>query len=139
MKVRELIEVLNRFELDADVRLGVAWPDRVNETYERLWVGDYGDGPQINAAIDLKGLSIYVGCTLQRQAKDKAPRTIKLGQYDSADQAAKVRDFYIVHKKLDEPLNYPDFDYENWIPPRTSSGEYNEHIAEILKQKLLSD
>jgi len=139
MKVRELIELLNKFEPDADVHLGVSWPDRVNETYERLWVGDYGQGPQINAAMDLKGVSVYVGCMLQQRVKDKPPRTVKLGHYENAEMAARVRDFYILHKKLDEPLNFPDFDYENWIPPRMSSGEYNQHIAEILKEKLLSD
>jgi len=139
MKVRELIEQLRKFEPDAVVHLGVSWPDRVTETYEKLWVGDYGEGPQINAVMDFMGLNIYVGCVAQRHAKDKPPRTIKLGHYDSAEDAARVRDFFIVHKKLDEPLNFPDFDYANWIPPRTTSGEYNEHIAEILKEKLLSD
>ena len=51
----------------------------------------------------------------------------------------RVRDFYVVSKGLDEPLNFPDFDYEDWIPPRTKSGKYNEHVAEILKEKLLRE
>ena len=48
-------------------------------------------------------------------------------------------DFYVVHRGLNEPLNYPEFDYENWIPPRTRSGKYNELIARILEEKLLQD
>lgn len=139
MKVNELIGVLKRFPADAEIRLGITWPDRVTETYERLWVGDYGGGPQINAAMDFKGVNVYVGCTLQRQVKDRPKRRIDLGQYDSPETAAKVRDFFIVHQGLDESLNFPDFDYEKWIPPRTTSGEYNQHIAEILKKKLLSE
>jgi hypothetical protein len=139
MNVKELIDALNRFAPEAEVRVGVSWPDRVTESHEKVWVGNYGGGPQINAAMDFKGVSVYVGCVLQRHVKDMPQRTIKLGHYDSAEDAAKVRDFYIVHKGLDEPLNFPDFAYDKWIPPRMSSGEYNEHIAEILKEKLLSD
>ena len=37
------------------------------------------------------------------------------------------------------PGSYPDADYERWIPPRTTSGEYNDHIAAILREKLLKD
>lgn len=139
MKVIELIDVLRKFAPDAQVRVGVSWPDRVTEAHQRVWVGDYGDGPQINAAMDLRGLQVYVGCVLQQSTKDMPQRTIKLGHYDSAEDAAKVRDFYIVHRGLDEPLNFPDFDYEKWIPPRMSSGEYNQHIAEILREKLLRE
>lgn len=139
MRVRELIDLLNKFDPDAEVRVGVSWPDRVTEAHHRMWVGDYGGGPQINAAMDYRGLSVYVGCALQHSAKDMPQRTIKLGHYDSAEVAAKVRDFYIVHRGLDEPLNFPDFDYDKWIPPRMSSGDYNEHIAKILKAKLLKD
>jgi hypothetical protein len=139
MNVKELIEKLRAFPGDAPVRVGIAWPDRVTETHESLWVGDAGDGPQINAAMDLRGLNVFVGCTLQRQVKDRRQETIDLGQYETAEVAAKVRDFYIFHKGLDEPLNFPDFDYESWIPPRTRSGEYNPHVADILEKKLLSD
>ncbi len=32
-----------------------------------------------------------------------------------------------------------DFDYDAWIPPRMVSGEYNEHIARILRDKLLRE
>ena len=141
MKVQQLIDVLKGFSPDADVRLGVSWPDRVTETHENVSVGDYGGGPIINAAMDLRGLSVLVGCTLQQTIKG-APRKrqgLDLGQYENVDDAARVRDFYIIHKGLDEPLNFPDFDYEKWIPPRTKSGEYNEHIAEILKEKLLRE
>ena len=139
MKVKELIDALKNFAPEVDGRLGISWPDRVSETHENLWVGDYGGGPQINAAMDLRGLCIYVGCALQQRVKDKPVRTIKLGHYDSPEDAAKVRDFYIVHRRLDEPLNFPDFDYDKWIPPRVSSGEYNQHIVEILREKLLSE
>jgi len=44
MKVRELMSILKGFRADADVRLALSWPDRVTETYDRLWVGDYGGG-----------------------------------------------------------------------------------------------
>lgn len=139
MKVRELIEVLRRFSPDALVRVGVTWPDRVTEVHENVWVGDSGTGPQINAEMDLRGVRVHVGCVLQQRVKDEAPRTISLGHYNSSEEAAKVRDFYIVHKGLEEPLNFPDFDYDKWIPPRTTSGEYNEHVAEILREKLLKE
>ena len=62
-----------------------------------------------------------------------------LGNYESSEIAARVRDFYVVHHKIDEPLNFPDFDYDRWIPPKTTSGEYNEHIAAILREKLLRE
>ncbi len=139
MKVQELIDLLKKFSPDADVRVGVTWPDRVTEVHENVWVGDYGEGPQINAAMDLRGLHVYVGCTVQRSTTDMPERTVTLGHYDSSEDAAKVRDFYVFHHHLDEPLNFPDFDYEKWIPPRTSSGEYNDHIAKILSKKLLSE
>jgi len=139
MKVAELIATLKRFPADAEVQMGVSWPDRVAETYERLWVGDYGGGPQINAAMDFRGVNVYVGCTLQRRVKDRPARRIDLGRYDNPEAAAKVHDFYVVNKGLDEPLNFPEFDYEKWIPPRTAAGDYNEHIAEILKKKLMSE
>jgi len=139
MKVKELIDVLGKFSPEDEVRVAISWPDRVTELHERLWVGDYGGGPQINAAIDYKGLSVYVGCVLQRSVKDKPRWTIDLGQYQYAEDAARVHDFYVVNKGLDEPLNFPDFDYDKWIPPRTKSGQYNKHIAEILKEKLLRE
>ena len=46
---------------------------------------------------------------------------------------------YVINKGLDEALNFPGFDYDKWIPPRTAAGDYNEHIAEILKKKLMSE
>jgi len=139
MKVKELIDVLNKFSPDDNVQIGVIWPDRVTETHQTLWVGDYGGGPQINAVMDFKGVSVLVNCVLQQRVKDKPERTLDLGRYASAEIAAKVRDFYIVHHGLDEPLNFPDFDYDKWIPPRMTSGQYNEHIAKILREKLLQD
>ena len=139
MKVQELIDLLRNFPPEADVRVGVSWPDRVTESHENVWVGDFGGGPQINAAMDWRGVRVHVGCVLQEQVRDEPARTLRLGHYHTAEEAAKVRDFYIVHKGLDEPLNFPEFDYENWIPPRMISGEYNDLIAQILKEKLLRD
>ena len=146
MKVKELIGLLGGFPPEADVRLGITWPDRVTETYENVWVGDYGGGPQLNAALDFRGLRIHVGCSLQRPvqqgtgaAQKPQRKTIDLGHYENAETAAKVRDFYVVHHRIDEPLNFPDYDYDKWIPPRTASGEYNEHIAEILREKLMRE
>jgi hypothetical protein len=62
-----------------------------------------------------------------------------LGRYDDEQTAARVRDFYVFHRQLKEPLHFPDFDYEHWIPPRTTAGIYNEHIAQILRDKLLQE
>ena len=64
---------------------------------------------------------------------------VDLGEYENEEIATKVRDFFNYHRRPDEPLTYPDFDYANWIAPRTISGEYNEHIAAILREKLLKD
>jgi hypothetical protein len=140
MKVEKLIELLKRFDPEADVRLCLSLPGRVIETHERVWVADYGGGPQINAALDFRGFHVYVGCGLEQMIREvPTRREFDLGQYDSPETAARVRDFYIFHMGLDEPLAYPDFDYEDWIPPRTISGEYNENIARILKAKLLND
>lgn len=140
MRVKKLIEVLRKFDPEAEVRLCLSLPNRVIETHEQLWVADYGGGPQINAALDFRGFRVYVGCGLEQFVRNIPERQdIDLGDYDDPEIAVKVRDFYVYHLRLDEPLRYPDFDYENWIPPRTSSGEYNEHIAKILKEKLLGD
>jgi hypothetical protein len=140
MKAKKLIDVLKRFDPEADVRLCLSLPGRVIETHEQLWVADYGGGPQINAALDFRGFQVYVGCGVEQFVRHIPDRMeIDLGDYPDAEVAAKVRDFYIFHKGLDEPLTHPDFDYEDWIPPRTTSGEYNERIAEILKEKLLSE
>src|SRR3990172_6758244 len=144
MKTKELIELLRRFDPESEVRLGVNWPGRVWEAFEGVWVADYGAGPQINAAMDLRGVVVYVGCVLQPRLPERTPREtprpeIDLGHYETPEIAARVRDFYIFHRGLDETLNYPEADYERWIPPRTTSGEYNEHIAAILREKLLKE
>ncbi|HBO44346.1 MAG TPA: hypothetical protein DD670_10525 [Planctomycetaceae bacterium] len=140
MKTHELIKMLERFDPESEVRLCINWPGRVSEAYERLWLADYGGGPQINAAMDLRGVVVYVGCVLQHALPEKTPpRRIDLGQYETEEVAARVRDFYVVHRGLKEPLNFPEADYERWIPPRTTAGEYNEHIAAILREKLLKD
>jgi len=151
MQVKQLIELLKRFDPAANVRLSLSLPGRVISTHENLWVGDYGGGPQINAALDYRQFCIYVGCGIEQfvtsvPVREFAPvvhdhpvLAIDLGEYDDEATAARVRDFYIVHEGLAEPLSDPQFDYENWIPPRTRSGEYNEHIARILREKLLKE
>ena len=139
MKVKELIGLLERFSPEADVRVGISWPDRVTETYDRITVGDSSGGPVLNAAMDFRGLRVLVGCTFQESVKPSRGGAVDLGQYDSVEVAAKVRDFYVINKRLQEPLNFPDFDYEHWIPPRMTSGEYNPQIAAILREKLMRD
>lgn len=139
MRTKDLIEILKRFDPESNVRLCVNMPGRVIETHDTLWVADYGAGPQINAALDFRPFSVYVGCGLEQFVHKVSEIAVDLGQYDSPETTARVRDFYILHQELDEPLNFPDFDYDDWIPPRTISGEYNEHIARILKEKLLRD
>jgi len=139
MKVRELIQLLERFDPNAHVRLCVTLPDRVIETHEQIWVGDYGGGPQISTARDFKQFYVYVGCGLEQFVGDVPDPKIDLGHYETPEMAAKVHDFYVVHQKLHDPLTYPDFDYQNWIPPRTVSGDYNPIIAKILSEKLLRD
>ncbi len=139
MKTIELIRLLERFDPEAEVRLCVSLPNRVIETHERIGVGDYGGGPQINAARDFRQFSVYVGCGLEQMVGSVPEAKIDLGEYQSAEDAAKVQDFFVVHRGLHRPLHYPDFDYEHWIPPRTRSGEYNPLVAEILREKLLKD
>jgi len=139
MKVRELILLLERFDPQAQVRLCVSMPGRVIETHEELFVADYGGGPQIIAARDFKQFSVYVGCGLEQLVRDVPDPKTFLGEYETPEIAAKVHDFFIVHRKLHQPLAYPEFDYERWIPPRTITGEYNPLIAEILREKLLKE
>jgi hypothetical protein len=139
MNVRELIQLLERFDPEAQVRLCVSMPGRVIETHEQLWVGDYGGGPQITTARDFKQFYVYVGCGLDQFVGEVPEPKTDLGQYEDPEIAAKVHDFYVVHQKLHQPLAFPDFDYENWIPPRTVSGEYNPLIAKILRDKLLRE
>jgi hypothetical protein len=139
MTTRELIELLKRFDPQSIVRLCINLPNRVIQTHEIVWVGDYGHGPQINAAIDFRGFSVYVGCGLEQFVRPISERTLDLGKYANAEEAARVRDFYVVHAGLNQPLNYPDFDYENWIPPRTKSGQYNPIIARILRDRLMRE
>jgi hypothetical protein len=139
MKVQQLIRLLERFDPEAEVRLCLSLPNRVIQTHEHVWVGDYGGGPQINAALSFKQFYVYVGCGLEQMVGEVPQPKIDLGHYGNADDAARVHDFYVFHRGLHEPLHYPDFDYERWIPPRTSSGEYNPIIAQILRERLLGD
>ena len=139
MIVRELIRLLERFDPQAQVRLCVSTPGRVVETHEQLWVGDYGGGPQISTAGDIRQFSVYAGCGLEQFVGNVPQAGIDLGRYDTAEATAKVHDFYVIHRRLHEPLVYPDFDYEHWIPPRTTTGDYNPTIAKILSERLLRD
>jgi hypothetical protein len=153
MRVERLIELLQRFDPESEVRLSVALPDRVVAAHASIWVADYGGGPQLNAVLDLRQLPVYVGLGVE-QAVTKAPSSafdpsrrdaqpehsdVDLGEYESPEMLAKVRDFFNYHRRPGEPLTYPDFDYANWIAPRTTSGQYNEHVAEILKERLLKE
>ncbi|NQT39568.1 MAG: hypothetical protein HQ581_18875 [Planctomycetes bacterium] len=151
MKVHELIDALKQFDPEAEVHLGIGLPGGTMETHRRIWVGDHGDGPQINTALDPRGFLYYVGSglagLLTKAVRPPAQRTppaqrdadVDLGQYADEETTARVRDFYVVHHNLSEPLRFPDFDYQRWIPPRTVSGKYNEEIARILEEKLLGD
>jgi len=53
--------------------------------------------------MDFKGLRIYVGCVLQQRVENKPERTIDLGQYNTPEEAARVRDFYVYHKGWTNP------------------------------------
>ena len=140
MKVKQLIQILERFDPDGNVQVGTNLPNGVCETHEQLWVGDHGTGPQINIGRDFGVFQIYVGCGLKQMvAVPPQRRSIDLGRYDSRADAARVRDFFVINEHLHEPLTFPDFDYERWIPPRTTSGEYNPLIAKILREKLLKE
>ena len=139
MKVKQLMTILAGFDPEADVHLCINLPGRVPEVYEHVWVGDSGTGPQINAALDLRGSTVYVGLIVQQRLRTPFDESIDLGRYDNPADAARVHDFYVLNRGLKEPLNFPDFDYEKWIPPRTTSGQYNPHIARILRDKLMRD
>ncbi|NUQ63366.1 MAG: hypothetical protein HUU20_12885 [Pirellulales bacterium] len=151
MRVKQLIDLLKRFDPESTVRLCVSLPNRVLETHERLWVGDYGGGPLINATSDFRGFQVYVGCGLEQFVTPVAEHDygpphehpagpyFDLGEYDDEATSRRVRDFYLFHRSPHEKLSDPDFDYEKWIPPRTRSGKYNEHIAKILEEKLLEE
>ena len=58
-----MIALLKTFPPAAEVHLGLSLPGRIRETYEQIWVADYGGGPQINAALAIGGSSLYVGVT----------------------------------------------------------------------------
>jgi hypothetical protein len=139
MTVQELMDTLRTLPAQAPVRLAVSWPEGVTETYENLWVGQGAEAVQITAAMDWRGVHVHVGCAMPVRRPRAAREMIHLGHYDSPETAARVRDFYVIHKGLDEPLNFPGFDYDKWLPPRTTDGEYNGHIAKILEEKLLED
>lgn len=139
MNVQSLIDVLKTFPADSEVRLTVRWPDCVSESYEQLVVEDSGGGPMLRAMLDPRGMRVYVGIDVVEAVSKGPVKAPDLGQYESPEVAARVHDFYVIHKGLHEPLAYPDFDYQRWIPPRTVSGRYNPYIAEILREKLLHE
>ena len=138
MKVKQLIDALKEFDPESDVRVCVNLPGQVSELYDQMYLGVYEGRPILNTALDLRGSAVYVGFVLQDRVNRVHKQRVDLGRYTTEEDAARVHDFYVVHKEISgEPLNFPDFDYDKWIPPRTVSGEYNEQIAEILKRKLL--
>lgn len=138
MKVKELRDALKDFDPEAEVRVCVNLPGQVSELYEHIRVGVYEGRPILNTALDLRGSCVYVGCVLQDRVNRVHKQRVDLGRYATEEEAARVHDFYVVHKNIPgEPLNFPQFDYEKWIPPRTVGGEYNEQIAQILRKKLL--
>ncbi len=153
MQVKRLIELLERFDPEAEVRLSVASADRVIATHENVWVADYGGGPQLNAVSDLRGFRVYVGVGVEqavtrvpsfpfdpsRRDTEPGQADVDLGVYESQEMLAKVRDFYNYHRRPGTPLTYPEFNYANWIAPRTTSGQYNQHVAEILRERLLKE
>ncbi len=153
MQVRTLIELLRQFDPESNVRLSVALPGRVIATRENVSVADYGGGPELNAVLDPRQFHVYVGCGMGQLLSDmrtdavgapngsagQIPADVDLGQYETEELAAKVRDFFDYHRRPGRRLKYPEFDYANWIAPRTTTGGYNEHIAAILSEKLLKD
>jgi hypothetical protein len=153
MRVQQIIELLKRFDPEAEVRLSVALPDRVLATHDNVWVADYGGGPQLIAGLDFRPFQVYVGCGLDQWLTNvpphpfdpaehiarQTPADLDLGEYENEELAAKVRDFFNYHRRPGEPLTYPDFDYASWIAPRTTAGEYNQHVAAILSERLLKD
>lgn len=153
MQVRTLIELLNHFNPDADVRLSVDLPGRVIAASENVGVTDYGGGPQLHAALDPRQFRLCFGCGMEQvltdmpapplnppnQRSGQPDPDVDLGEYADKELAARVRDFFNYHRRPQVPLRYPGFDYANWIAPRTVSGGYNEHIAAILSEKFLRD
>lgn len=63
---------------------------------------------------------------------------IHLGRYETAEDAAKAADRYIVEKKLDKKLNFP-LDYPNFVPNQeqklfiTNIDLNDQNICNILK------
>jgi hypothetical protein len=153
MQVRTLIELLNHFNPDADVQLSLDMPGRVIAASKNVGVTDYGGGPQLHAALDPRHFCLCFGCGMEQTLTDmptpplaspgqhsgQTPADVDLGEYSDEELAVKVRDFFNYHRRPEVPLRYPDFDYANWIAPRTISGGYNEHIAAILSEKFLKD
>lgn len=153
MQVRTLIELLRQFDPESDVRLSVAMPERVIATREHVWVTDYGGGPELKAVLDPRQFHVYVGCGMAQLLSDtptvpvdpsnhnagQTAADVDLGEYETKELAAKVRDFFNYHRRPGRRLTYPEFDYASWIAPRTTSGGYNEHIAAILSERLLKD
>jgi hypothetical protein len=137
VRVNKLIDLLKRFDPEAEVRFCIGWPGRVVETYNQILIGDYGAGPELIAVPEVWGSCIFAGYGLDQFVRELAP--VDLGRYATGEETAKVRDYYVLSQGLQERLNFPGFDYEHWIPPRTIHGEYNEHIAKILREKLLKD
>ena len=116
MKVRQLIEALKRFDPESDVHTAVSSMSGVTQVLTEDMVAEYEGGPLLLPGRMAAG-SILVGCVVGRPVSRSRKMPIDLGRYADPETAAKVRDFFIYHQKIDEPLSDPDFDYESWIPP----------------------
>lgn len=138
VKVHQLIEALKRFDPESDVHTAVSSMSGVTQVLTEEMVAEYEGGPLLLPGRMATG-SILVGCVVGRPAPPVRKMPIDLGRYADPETAAKVRDFFIYHQKMDEPLSNPGFDYENWIPPRMVTGEYHPRIAAILREKLLRE
>jgi hypothetical protein len=138
VKVQQLIEALKRFDPEADVHTAVSSMSGVTQVLTEDMVAEYEGGPLLLPGRMAVG-SILVGCAVGRPVPRNLKMPIDLGRYTDPETAAKVRDFFIYHKNMEESLSDPHFDYENWIPPRMINGEYHPRIAEILRDKLLEE
>lgn len=91
-----------------------------------------------------RGVSKYYGVSLKRgvwQATLAVCNTQKdtmkyhLGYYNNETDAAQIYDYYVFHRRLKKPINFPDIDYESFIPHKCRNGNRNKYIQEILDNK----
>lgn len=58
-----------------------------------------------------------------------------LGSYLNPEIAAQIYDYFVFHKRLSKPLNFPNINYNIFDPPKDTTGKYNKYIQEILDSK----